>query len=362
MSYPYFENWKNCVDENTVVLIDGDQSAYVLAAANESRTIEVTHKQTGRKKEFKNRTEFYGSKKTTLGGWLADTNLQREIKNLPLFTKEDFDIEDVQTAEPLEYCLGGIKQKISSTLNHLGLENYKCILGGKNNFRLNLPAPQQYKSNRNDTLRPLQLKDAREYLIKHHNGIVVDNIEADDLLSIYGRASYDNYLKTGKFNYIIVSFDKDQLSVPTFMFNNFAEAGKLKHPVPMFVDDGVGGLFLEKGKLKGYGFKFKMSQMIRGDTSDGITPYQPFGIKFGETSAYKLIEPCKTKQECLQVVVDQYKEWFPEGVKFTNWDGQEVSMTTGQWMNNIYRMIHMLQSKNDKSSIFSLVKELGVKV
>ena len=91
MGYPYFENWKNCVDENTVVLIDGDQSAYVLAAANESRTIEVTHKQTGRKKEFKNRTEFYGNKKTTLGGWLADTNIQREIKNLPLFTKEDFD-------------------------------------------------------------------------------------------------------------------------------------------------------------------------------------------------------------------------------------------------------------------------------
>lgn len=60
--------------------------------------------------------------------------------------------------------------------------------------------------------------------------------------------------------------------------------------------------------------------------------------------------------------MDKYKEWFPEGVKFTNWDGQEISMTTGQWMNNIYRMIHMLQSKNDKSSIFSLVKDLGVKV
>jgi len=141
MSYPYFENWKNCVDENTVVLIDGDQSAYVLAAANESRTIEVIHKASGNKKEFKTRTEFWGNKKNSLGGWLQDTNLQREVKGQTLFTKEDFDIIDVQTAEPLEYCLGGIKQKINSTLNHLGFENYKCILGGKNNFRLNLPAP-----------------------------------------------------------------------------------------------------------------------------------------------------------------------------------------------------------------------------
>lgn len=68
--------------------------------------------------------------------------------------------------------------------------------------------------------------------------------------SIYGRASYEGPSQNGKFNYIIVSFDRNQLSVPTFMFNNFAEAGKLKHPVPMFVDNGIGGLFLEKGKQR----------------------------------------------------------------------------------------------------------------
>ena len=360
--YPYLLDWKDYVDENTTVIIDSDQLAYVSAAANESRTIEVTHKASGNKKEFKTRTEFWGNKKNSLGGWLQDTNLQREVKGQTLFTKEDFEIIDIQTAQPLEYCLSNIKSKLNHILDHLGLTQYKCILGGKNNFRLKLQAPNQYKSNRDDTLRPLQLKDAREYIIKHHKGVVVDNVEADDLLAIYGRATYDSFKETGKFKYVVVSFDKDNLTMPTFLFNNYSEEGKLKHPIPMLVDEDIGTLFLDKNKVKGYGFKFKCFQLIYGDPSDGIQPYQNFKIRFGETSAYKLIQPCKTKQECLQVVVDKYKEWFPEGVKFTNWDNTEVSLTTGQWLNIIYRMTHMLQSKQDKSTIFSLVKELGVKV
>lgn len=94
--------------------------------------------------------------------------------------------------------------------------------------------------------------------------------------------------------------------------------------------------------------------MIRGDTSDGITPYQPFGIKFIETSAYRLIEPCKTKQECLQVVVDQYKEWFLKVLSLQIGTGKEIAMTTGQWMNNIYRMIHMYNLKTiNHQSFFS---------
>ena len=60
----------------------------------------------------------------------------------------DFTITDIQTAQPLEYCLSTIKNKLKSQLEHLGLEQYKCILGGSNNFRLQLPSPEQYKSNR----------------------------------------------------------------------------------------------------------------------------------------------------------------------------------------------------------------------
>ena len=50
---------------------------------------------------------------------------------------------------------------------------------------------------------------AREYIIKHHKGVVVDNVEADDLLAIYGRATYDSFKETGKFKYVVVSFDND---------------------------------------------------------------------------------------------------------------------------------------------------------
>jgi len=150
------------------------------------------------------------------------------------------------------------------------------------------------------------------------------------------------------------------------MFNTYSESGVFKHSIPIFVDDGVGHLFLEKGKVKGQGHKLLCHQLIFGDSSDGVTPYQPFKkalkINFGETASYKLLAPLQTKKECLEAVISKYKEWFPDGVKFTNWDGKEIELTCGQWLDIIYKMVHMKLSEDDQSSIMRLIKELGINV
>lgn len=365
--YPYFKEWQKHVNGDTVVYIDGDQLAYICAAANEDKVIIATHKASGNKKEFKNRTEFWGNKKKEIGGWLQDLNMTRQVEGKTLFTKEDFEITDEQRPRELAFCLSNIKNKLNSFLNHLGLTKYQVVLGGEDNFRLMLPSVEQYKSNRADTLRPLQLKEAREYLTKHHETLVVDGIEADDFLAMKGYESVEVFNKTGIFPYIIVSFDKDQLGNMTFMFNSYTEEGVYKHPIPILVNnqdesEGLGSLFLVKNKVKGYGFKFLMFQTLVGDPTDCIKPYQSLGIRFGELSAYQLIQPCTSHKDVLEVVIRQYKEWFPEGVKFTSWNGEEISMTTGQWMNNIFRMVYMLTSENDKTHIGTLIKKYNAEI
>ena len=365
--YPYFKEWQKHVNEDTVVYFDADQIAYLCSAANEDKVIIATHKTSGNKKEFKNRTEFWGNKKKEIGGWLQDLNTTRQVEGKSIFSKEDFDVEDVQRPREVKFCYSNIKLKIQFMLNHLGLTKYKCVLGGENNFRLELEAPEQYKSNRADTLRPVQLKEAREYLIQYHDALVIDNVEADDFLAIKGYESVEEFKKTGIFPYLVVSFDKDQLGGQTFILNSYTEEGILKHPIPILINNsdstgGLGSLFLEKNKVKGYGFKFMMFQLLMGDSTDCIKPYQSFGVRFGETSAYQLIQPCTSHKEVLQSVVKQYKEWFPNGVSFTNWDGKEVNQTAGQWMNTIFKMIYMLTSEKDKTNIMSLIKKYGVEV
>ena len=59
------------------LLIDSDFVCFEAASLAEKRSVVVTHKQSGRQKEFDTRTEFWGHWKTKSGGWLAEQNKQR---------------------------------------------------------------------------------------------------------------------------------------------------------------------------------------------------------------------------------------------------------------------------------------------
>lgn len=368
MSYPYLESLealKKIVTPDCKIVLDLDQTCYVAAAGAEKRTIIAKHKASGVEKSFKNKTAFWGAKKTALGGWLQDENTNRQVKaeaagkKFKPFSKEDFEIIDVQTPEPVENCLHMLKTKINSIMEHVGFDIGLGVLGGKGNFRLDLPAPEQYKSNRDGTLRPVLLPDAREYVVKHHNAVVIDNIEADDYLAMLGYEGFINYKNTGKFNYLIASFDKDQVGTPSLIFNTFRDADGWKHPIPMLVDDSMGHIWMENSKVKGWGQKFLGYQMLFGDDSDNIKPYQNFGIKFGEVSAFKIISPCETERDMWLAIINQYKEWFPEGVKFTSWDGQEVDFTAGQWASVIFQLVYMKRSLDDRTTLSTTLRRVG---
>ena len=371
--YPYDPNWKSKVTEDCVIALDLDQTCFVSAAGAEKRTIRAIHKESGREKIFKNRTEFWGSTKRVVGGWLKDQNTNREVqakargREFTPWGRDDFEIIDVQTPEPVENCLHILKTKINAIFEHLEMSanSGMGVLGGENNFRLMLPAPERYKGNREDTLRPLLLQETRDYVKYKYNAKVIDNVEADDYLSILAYSGWMNYKKTGKFNYLVASFDKDQKGNPGLIFDTMrdSEERTWKHPIPMIIDDSMGDIWMEGNKVKGWGKKFFGYQMLCGDSSDNIKPYQSFDIngRFGDTAAFNLIGHLSDEREMWQTIVDQYKAWFPAGVEFTSWDGTKHKMSAGQWASIIFQMVYMKRTQNDKTSLASELRRLGVK-
>lgn len=362
MSYPVCENWKDLIDENTIAIFDADQCTYVCAATNEERSVKITNKKTNEEFICKNKTEFFGRKKTIIEGQLGDINILRSSKNLEPFTKEDFELEDIQTPNETHFVYHSIKSKLLADLEYLGLTKYKCFLGGKGNPRLDLEAPKQYKSSRKDLMRPLLLQEARDYILKHHNGTLVEGMECDDILTIYGYLGYLDYKKTGKFSYICVTFDKDQYSTPCLVFNNHKDGPKYRHPIPHLIDDSVGKVFKDdKSKVHGYGFKWLCHQMLYADPTDTALSYQCFDwIKFSEGKSYELLLPLTEKKECLQVVVDTYKSWFPEEFTFTSWTGKEITYNWLQWAESVFLMVYMKRLNNDTTTFEKLLKHFKV--
>jgi len=369
MPYPVVENWRDIVASDATIVLDLDQTCYVAAAGAEKRTIIVKHLKSGREMEFKNRTDFYGRQKNVVGGWLKDQNTNMEAKAVAAgktftpWTRDDFVITDKQEAEPVENCLHLLKIKINAILEHMESSNGLGVLGGDNNFRLVLPTPEIYKGNREDTIRPLLLAETRAYVQRKYGAIVIDGIEADDYLTMKQYQGWLDYKKTGKFSHVVASFDKDQVQCPGLIFNTMRDSTEKnwKHPLPWMIDESMGEIWMEKSKVKGWGKKFFGYQMLFGDTSDNVKPYQNFDkIKFGETAAFKVISPCQDEKEMWTAIVDQYKKWFPDGVEFTDHMGIARKFTPGQWASVIFQAVYMKRTEKDSTTLAKVLRKQGV--
>lgn len=332
-----------------------------MSAAIEGRKIEVTHIPTGRKKHFKTQTEFWGRKRNTIEGWLGDQNTQRISKGLNPFEKSEFTIETIQDPPPISHVLYAAKNKVETICNHLGIHKYFGVIGHGENFRHELKTPKKYKSGREGSVVPVFLDEAKDYLHDRYDGKIITGIESDDVLTTYGNKGWEDFQKTGKFSYIPVSMDKDGYHTPSLMFNLYRKGNVFKHPLPFFIDDGVGELWLDKGNVKGYGFLWFGAQMCIGDLTDTVRPYQDFDASYGEMQCYEDFNNCKSHDEVLAKIMEVYKRWFPSGkVEFTSWQGDNVSITPGQWASTIFQQIYMKRSMNDKTTLGTLFKKYGV--
>ena len=289
----------------TTAVIDGDILAYSAAAANEQRSVCAAHNTTAEKVSFKTATDFKI--------WCNDEG----------FDAGDFTLSVVQEAGEEVFAYSIMKQTIERACEKIGADSYHVVISGKNNFRLDLPLPTRYKSNRKDSVRPLQLENCRQYLLKFQNAEMSDGVEADDLLAGYAAAGYRDK------DVILLSRDKD-LRIGECLFYDWSKEENVVEDI-----SGLGSLILTETptaklkadgtpqtvkSVKGSGRIFLTLQILQGDLSDGYKPSELAKKSFGAVGAYNLLHKCKTDKEAWEAVVRQYKLWYPKPVKYRCWN------------------------------------------
>lgn len=305
----------------TIVIFDGDTLAYRASAAIETRSIEVKHEPTGKRKIFKNRTEF----KDYMAG------VEKEITL-------EYSIDDKQESEPIENCLHILKSQIKNITQDLFADDYLVCLSGKKNFRDTLPLPSKYKGSRAGLTRPIHLREAKGYLYKNHPSLLADNREADDDLIIKG---YE-YLNKG-YTVVLAGCDKDSYSASGLHLYDFTKDS----PQVELIPSGIGYLKDTGKKITGRGFMWLMYQWVLGDLTDSFCPYELANVRFGAKSAFKLLKDCTTDTQLINTVVNQYKQWYPAEFEYTAWNGDVIQGDYKQQLQLYLKCCRMMQHEND---------------
>ncbi|AGH32263.1 hypothetical protein VPHG_00200 [Vibrio phage 11895-B1] len=374
------------ITEDCVGAWDFDGVVYRVCSNMEHRLIKVKHKTEDIEEVLQNITTFKGrGKKISEVSWLGVQNIKREVEGKPLFNVDDFEITPFQELKmekdkALEQAKIQIFMKIKQVKQQYGIPKVKLLLGEGSSFRESLNQAKLYKGNRADTLRPLLLKEVRQWVLDELDSefaAPLDDgrvIECDDLSNFYGVLGYQNYVKTGKFNFIELSPDKDSpaqsgklmVNPDTHTGENNPLRGKFKFPQAMLIhttNKSIGDVELvvkggEKStskEVKGYGLKFLVYQAILGkDQADSYNCLGDIGISLGDVEAYKLLKPCKTAKEVLQVAIDTAYERTPYGVQYTSHKGEKLDVDTMTYLNEYFRTAYMLRNTKDCMDLYKL--------
>lgn len=304
-------------------IIDLDAYKYSAAYVGEKRTIVVTHKTEGWSKPYKNRTEFYGHWKKKAGGDLKEINKGRESP----YQVEEFDIQDVQTPEPIDYVLHTAKQMVDRDLIFSGAKSYEAYMGAGDSFRVELSTLVKYKGDREGSIRPLHLEAVTNYLESRYKAEIIRELEADDMCVI--RAFKEK-------NHFIMGEDKDYWGCAV----NFLDINRKERGIVNC--DKLGHLFLDKkGDVRGEGRMHFYWQMISEDSVDCYKANCFSDIEWGKVSAYNTLVDCKTDSECWQAMVDTFKYLYPEPKVIQGWRGEDILIDWKYVMQEMFNMAHM---------------------
>ena len=317
-----------------LVVVDADTLLYSTAAASEQRSIEVLHKPSGICKSFANRTEF-----------------KKLMKEKGKEITDDYELTEKQEPEPVEHCLYSIKVQAENIIERYAFDTVVFVAGDDANFRLDLPLPSKYKSNRSATIRPVHLKEAHKYFANKYKSLKGFSHEADDLSHILAHQG----IAEGR-EVIVLSPDKDSRG---FIGVKLGKYDTEESNLVLVQDMHEVQHSKEKG-TKSYGVPWLCIQALIGDPSDFYKPTQLAGVKYGEVSAYKDLKDCKTPKECLEVVVRKYREWYPEDFVYTAWNGEQVESNWKHMLQLYWSCLKMKEKEDDPLSAEEFFSKYGV--
>ena len=110
-----------------------------------------------------------------------------------------------KTGGPASHACHALDMILYSVMDTLHSVDYEVYLTGPSGSATRLSVYPEYKMNRAKLRRPVHYEALREFLVTNWNALVVNNMEADDLVSARGIAEPEN---------VIVSIDKDLWTTP----------------------------------------------------------------------------------------------------------------------------------------------------
>lgn len=348
----------------TIALFDFDCIVFPAVAASEDRYITATHKPTGREMEFENKTELWGHWKNKNGGWIG---VQNALSKNEYWKAEDFDVVQGQRLRLFKTLEGGtipaiegakklIDDQIAAICKRLGASSYFGYTGTGDVFRHRVATLMPYKGQREDTLRPLLLSAMKQHVIDKHNCTLVEDIEADDAVSmatIEGHMWWNHSGRLDKDRVIAIAVDKDAKQTEGWHFNPD------KDDKPRLIE-GLGSLWLtEKGEVDGAGRMWLYYQVAAGDSTDNYKPNCFSDKKYGEKGAYKDLHECTTDKEAFTALVGIFKNLYPEK-KFVDAHVGRIEIDWLYVMQEMFTLAMMLRRPSDKIDVKAVLKRLGV--
>ena len=332
--------------KSPILVFDYDYILYRAGFACENRFIEVVHMASGKKKQFKNKTEFYGLKKDVIEGWLGDVNKDRLERGLKPFQRDEFVLNTIRRAEPVENTLHTVKKMIQDVNQHLSSKGYYGYIGKGDTFRKDISTILEYKGQRTEDTRPLLKDEIAQYLHNVHKGKYATQFEADDHVVM------DCYKKK---DHVLVSVDKDAMGTGCLVYNP-------DHPEQGIVDTNCfGKIWLnEKGDVKGYGRKFFYYQWIYGDNVDNYFAHAASDAKWGSKSAYNALVDCESDVECFECALNVYKALYPEEKTIEGWRGDDIVIDHLYVADEIWQLARMLRHPNDNVLATDVWRKYGM--
>lgn len=265
--------------------IDADTLLFSCAVVVDKDPCLVTHKSSGRKKEFESFTHFM--------------QFLKEDEKGKKFTVKDFDVPAIG------FAFSNFNNKLNDLLQRTWIGDYTLYLGGKTNFRKDIYP--EYKANRKSS--PAMRSVLFDYVCWKYKGKVVVSVnkEAEDDCLAYAVAD-----EKGVIGYC----DKD-LTGQSGLFFNYQKP-----------EDGV--YFINKEQA----FYNLCCQLLHGDrTTDNIKGIdfvskslkEAYSIKtksVGEGTARKLLEDCVgninlLRERVIDIYKHSYEDNWKEALQFT---------------------------------------------
>lgn len=322
-------------------VLDLDLYKYHASAAGETRSVLVTHKASGREKEYSTRTAFYGDWRKKDGGALAKINKGRTSP----FLWDEFEYQDIQRPEPIENVLHTAKTMVEKDLKASGATSHKAFLGKGESFRVELSTLLKYKD-REHLLKPLALDEVTDYLERKFNAEIITGIENDDAVVIecYGSKNKFAIIEDKDFwGSPIQVWDRNQQERGIVNCNKF---GKL------FIDD--------KNKVRGEGRLFLYYQMCSEDLTDNYKAGCFSDKRWGSKSAYKVLVDCKNDVEAWNKMKEVFQLLYPEPKTVLGWRNEHIEITWDYVLNEMFMMARMLKFEGENLNAYDVMDKMGV--